>query len=209
MSKLKFAVLSAAALTILGAGAHAQAPSAPASTNAAAVQAGTYALEPSHTRVVFSVSHMGFSTWYGDFTGASGVAHLDPRRPTASQVQVSIPTASVTTTNAKLDGELKSADWFDAGKYPTISFKSRGITVTGPNRGIIEGDLSFHGVTRPVRLEARFNGAGVNPLSKAYTVGFDATAHFKRSQFGVTKYVPLIGDDVNLLISAAFERKAG
>jgi polyisoprenoid-binding protein YceI len=209
MSRFKtFALSIAGAAALAAAAAQAQAPVSPASTNPATVQPGSYALDPSHTRVLFSVSHMGFSTWYGDFTGVKGSARLDPHRPAASEVQVTIPTASISTTNATLDGELKSADWFDAARFPTISFRSRKITVTGPNRGFIDGDVTLHGVTRPVRLEARFNGAGVNPLSKAYTVGFDATGHIKRSQFGVTKYVPLIGDDVNLTISAAFERKA-
>lgn len=199
-------IVGAAAL--IASTAQAQAPGSPADPNPNAVQAGTYAVEPSHTRILFSVSHMGFTTWYGNFTGASSVARLDPRQPATSNVQVSIPTASISTTNITLDGELKGADWFDAAKFPSISFRSRRVTVTGPNRGVVEGDLTLHGVTRPVRLEARFNGAGVNPLDKVYTVGFEASGHIKRSDFGIVKYIPLIGDDLNLIISASFKRKA-
>jgi polyisoprenoid-binding protein YceI len=181
---------------------------AQASTDPTAVQAGTYAVEPSHTRVVFAVSHLGFSTWYGDFTGAKGSLKLDPKNPAAAQLDVTIPVASVTTTNATLDGELKSPAWFDAAKYPTITFHSTKVTPTGADTAKVAGDLTFHGVTLPVVLDAKFNGAGANPLSKAYTVGFNVSGKIKRSDFGVKTYLPMIGDDVDLMISAPFERKA-
>ncbi len=157
---------------------------------------------------MFSLSHLGFSTWYGDFTHASGMARIDPAHPGASSVAVSVPVASISTTNAALDQELKGADWFDAAKYPTMTFKSRQMTVTGPNQGEIVGDLTLHGVTKPVTLQVRLHGAGANPMSHAYTAGFDATGTIKRSDFGVAKYVPMVGDEVALIISAAFERKA-
>ncbi|MFC3069272.1 YceI family protein [Phenylobacterium soli] len=175
----------------------------------AAVQAGTYKVEPNHTRVLFAVNHMGFSTWYGNFTHASGGLTLDPAKPEASSLSVTVPTASVETTNTVLDGELKSADWLDAAKYPTVSFKSSKVTLTGPGQADVAGELTLHGVTKPVVLHAKFNGAGVNPLDKAYTVGFEVSGKIKRSDFGVTKYVPLIGDDVDMIISAAFEKQAG
>lgn len=175
-------------------------------TSPAAVQAGAYKVEPNHTRVLFAVSHLGFTTWYGDFTNASGSLQLDPADPARSRIEVSVPTASVATTNATLDGELKSPDWFDAQRFPTTSFVSRKVTVTGPGQAEVAGDLTLHGVTRPVILHARFNAAGINPLDKAYTVGFEVSGHIKRSDFGVSKYVPLVGDDVELIISAAFEK---
>jgi polyisoprenoid-binding protein YceI len=197
------AVLTIALSLAAAAGAQAAAPAA-----AGSVQAGAYKVEPSHTRMLFAVSHFGFTTWYGDFTGASGTLQLDPADPGRSQLQVSVPTASIATTNATLDGELKSADWFDAAKYPTITFKSRQVTPTGPTSADVAGDLTLHGVTRPVTLHARFNAAGVNPLDKAYTVGFEVSGKIKRSEFGVTKYAPMIGDDVDLIISAGFEKQA-
>ncbi|MDB5447497.1 MAG: Polyisoprenoid-binding protein [Phenylobacterium sp.] len=191
----------ALALSVGGAAALAQASHDPAT-----VKPGVYKVEPGHTRVLFSVSHLGFTTWYGDFTGASGQLSLDPAHPAASRLEVSVPTASVVTTNAKLDGELKSADWFDAARFPTMTFKSRTVTPTGPGRADVAGDLTLHGVTRPVTLHARFNGAGVNPLDKAYTVGFEVSGEIRRSDFGVSKYVPMVGDQVQLIISAGFEK---
>lgn len=202
MTRLKSVSLTAlSALAFYGVG-HAQAPANP---DPSAVHGGAYTVEPQHTQVIFKVSHLGFSTYYGDFTNASGTLRLDPRDAAVDSLDVTIPVDSVATTSGKLTEELKSADWFDAAKYPTMHFHSRHVTVTGPGRARVEGELTLHGVTLPVTLEARFNGAGVNPLDKAYTVGFEVSGHIKRSAFGVNKYVPLVGDDVELIISAAFE----
>ncbi len=176
-------------------------------TNVSQTQAGAYKVEPYHTRVLFSVSHMGFSTWYGEFTNVSGSLNFDPKAVGKSSLQIHIPTATISTSNVKLDGELKSPVWFDATKYPDIAFTATKITKTGKNTAKIVGDLTFHGVTKPVTLLAKFHGGGTNIMDKAYTVGFDATGSLKRSDFGVKTYVPLIGDDVGLIISAAFEQK--
>lgn len=178
-------------------------------TSAAKVPAGTYAVEPTHTRIVFAVSHMGFTTWYGDFTGASGTLTFDSQSPAKSALSISFPTDSVSTTNPKLDGELKGPEWFDAAQYPTITFKSTKITVLSHAKGVIIGDLTFHGVTHSVTLVAHFNGGGVNPLDKKYTIGFDATGSLSRADWGVKTYEPLIGDKVDLLLSGAFELQSG
>jgi polyisoprenoid-binding protein YceI len=175
-------------------------------TDPAAVTPGAYVVEPNHTRVQFAVSHIGFTQFFGDFTGAKGTLVLDPKNVATSKVDITLPVSSVSTTNATLDGELKSADWFDAATYPTIRFVSTKIVRTAPNKATITGELTMHGVTKPVELQASFNGSGVNPLDKAYTVGFDATAKLKRSDFGVKTYLPMIGDDTSIRISAAFEK---
>ena len=101
----------------------------------------------------------------------------------------------------------RKADWLDAAKFPTATFKSDKITAT-KGTAHVAGTLTLHGVTKPVVFTVTFNGAGVNPLDKAYTVGFEVRGRIKRSAFGVTKYVPLVGDDVDLIISAAFEQKS-
>lgn len=198
----RFAISAALLLTV----ATSAFAAGPANTDAAAVTAGAYTVEPSHTRVQFSVSHMGFTNWYGDFTGVSGSLTLNPKDVATSKVDITIPVGSVSTTNTKLDGELKSADWFDAERFPTIRFVSTKIVRTGPNKAMITGNLTFHGVTKPLVLAATFNGAGVNPLDKNYTVGFDATTTIQRSDFGVMTYLPVVGDTTTLRISAAFEQ---
>ena len=203
--RLPAAALLAAALA---APAVAQAPMrSPANPDPSAVQGGTFAVEPGHTRVMFAVSHMGFSTWYGDFTQTSGSLTLDPKTPAADSLDVTVQTASVSTTNAKLDDELRDPTWFDAAKYPTIRFHSTRVSPTGPGRADVTGDFTLHGVTRPLVLHAVFNGAGANAMSKAYTVGFEGTGVIRRSDFGVTKYVPLVGDEVRITVSGAFEKK--
>ena len=179
----------------------------PANPDPALVPAGHYSVEPHHTRVQFTVSHMGFTDWYGDFSGVSGRLELDPAHPDAAQVEIAIPVASVSTTNAKLDEELKSADWLDAGRYPAIRFTSRRVVRTGSIQARIEGDLTLHGVTRPVTLSASFNGAGTDPIEKHYVAGFNATTSIRRSDFGVANYVPLVGDELAIRISAAFVKK--
>jgi len=180
---------------------------AQASPDAAAVKAGSYAIDPNHTLVQFSVNHFGFNDYFGTLPGATGTMTLDPQRIAATKVDVSLPVERISTTNATLDGELKSPDWFDATKYPTIRFVSQSVTQTGPRTAKISGTVTMHGVSKPMVLDATFGGAGVNPLSKAYTAGFKATGTLKRSVFGVTKYVPLVGDAVTLSITAAFEQK--
>jgi polyisoprenoid-binding protein YceI len=198
-------LIASAALLLLAATTAANAAD-PVGANPAAVTPGAYGVEPNHTRVQFSVLHMGFTHWYGDLTGASGSLTLDPKNVAASKVEITLPTASVSTTNAKLDGELKSDVWFDAAKFPTIHFVSTKVVRTAANKATITGNLTFHGVTKPVVLVATFNGAGVNPQDMHYTVGFDASTTFKRSDFGVKTDLPMIGDETTLRISAAFEK---
>lgn len=181
----------------------AQATAAPS-----AVPAGTYQVESHHTLAEFTVSHFGFNDFFGVIPGATGTMTLNPADLAATQLDVSLPVSAISTTNATLDGELKSADWFDAAKYPTIRFVARKVTPTGERSARIDGDLTMHGVTKPVSLDATFGGAGANPMSKAFTVGFGATGTLKRSDFGVSKYVPFVSDEVRLKITVAFEKKA-
>lgn len=196
----------AAALLALPVAAFAQ--GAPAiSLDPSTVQPGAYKLESSHARIVWQVSHLGLSEWFGDFAGPTGAATFDPKNPAADAVDIVVPVASVTTTNATLDGELKSAAWFDAAKFPTIAFKSTHVARTGPTTADVTGDLTFHGVTKPVTLKVKFRADGVNGMTKRFTVGFDAVTEIKRSDFGVAAYVPLVGDDVQITISAPFEKQ--
>jgi polyisoprenoid-binding protein YceI len=171
------------------------------------VAAGTYKVEPYHTQVNFAVSHMGITPFSGTFSQASGSLTIDPANPETAKVSIVVPIASVMTTSAKLNEELVSPDWFDAAKFPTATFVSTAVHVRGQGAAI-EGSLTLHGVTRPVTIYTRLFGSAVNPMSKAPSVGFVARTFVKRSDFGVSKYVPLVSDEVELIINAAFE-KAG
>lgn len=172
----------------------------------ATVQEGAYSVDPAHTRVLFSVSHLGFTNYYGEFPNVSGSLDLKPKAVADSTLEIHIPTASVSTGNAKLNGELTSDQWLNSAKFPEIVFKADKITETGGDTADVTGNLTLHGVTKPVTLAVKFHGAGVNVIDKKYTVGFDVTGKIQRSDFGVKTYIPLIGDDLDLIISAAFER---
>ncbi len=178
------------------------------SRDPASVQAGVYSVEPMpHPRVVLGVAY-GLLDLVWRFHRRQRLADPRPqkRRPKA-RWKFTVPVASVSTTNAKLDGELKGDQWLDAAKYPEMVFKSDKVVPTGKDKADVEGQLTLHGVTRPLTLHATFNGAGVNVMDKHYTVGFEAKGQIKRSDFGVKTYVPLIGDDVDLILSAAFEKQ--
>ena len=171
------------------------------------VEPGTYKIEPDHTRLLFKVSHFGFTPYYGEFNDVSGTLDLKPQDVAGSTLAITATTASVTTKSAKLGEFLKGDKWLDAPKFTQITFKATKIAETGATDAEITGNLTLHGVTKPMTLNAKFIGAGINPASKAYTVGFEATGQIKRSDFGVSTFVPAIGDEVDLIISAAFEKQ--
>ncbi len=179
----------------------------PPTRDPAQIQAGTYAVDPGHTQVGWRVSHMGFSNYAGGFSDVSGTLELQPKNPAAAKLSVKIPVASVTTTSAKLTDELKGDQWLDAAKFPDMTFVSTKVVPAGKDHAKVTGDLTLHGVTKPVTLDVTLVGAGVNPLSKKVTVGFEATGTLKRSEFGVKTYVPLIGDELHLTIAGAFEKQ--
>ncbi len=204
---MKTKIAAGAVALLIGLGATSGVIAQGASPNPATVQAGTYKVEPYHTQIGFTLLHLGFSHFSGAFSGASGTLAIDPAHPASAKLDVSVPVQSVSTQVSKLDEELKGDQWFDSAQFPTATFTSTRVTPTGKGSATIAGNLTLHGVTRPVTLIAHFVGGGVNPLDKAYTIGFDATGTIKRSDFGVKTYVPLVGDDVTLTIAGAFEKQ--
>jgi len=171
------------------------------------VQAGTYKVESNHTLAQFSVNHFGFNDFFGVIPAATGTLVLNPAKGLAgTSLDVSLPVDRIATTTAVLDGELKSAEWLDAAQFPAIRFVSQKVEQTGPRTARISGTVTLHGVSKPLVLNATLGGTGVNPMTKAYTVGFSAKGVIKRSDFGVTKYVPYVGDEVAINITAAFEK---
>ncbi|KQN39303.1 polyisoprenoid-binding protein [Sphingomonas sp. Leaf407] len=204
---MKHVITAALSMVALAAASATIAQTAPAAAPAT-VKAGTYTVETYHTLVRFGVNHFGINEFFGTFPGATGTLTIDPKNLATTKLDVTVPVATVSTTNATLDKELVSADWLDAAKFPTMRFVSTGVTRTGPATANVAGKLTLHGVTRPVVLKATFNAAATNPMSKAYTLGFKATGVIKRTEFGVSKYAPLVSDETTLTISAAFELKS-
>jgi len=196
-------------LSLAGAAAIAFAHTASAQTvtSPAQVQSGSYAVEPGHTQVGFEVLHFGFTNYDGVFSNVSGSLTLDSASPAKSSLSVTIPVSSVQTTSAKLNDELKGDQWFDSAKFPNATFVSTKVKLVGKTDAVVTGDLTIHGVTKSETLKVHFIGAGVNPLDKKYTTGFEATGTIKRSDFGVKMYVPYVSDDVKLKIAGAFEKQ--
>ncbi|WDS37004.1 YceI family protein [Pseudoxanthomonas sp.] len=162
----------------------------------------TYQLDPTHTDVLFTWNHNGFSFPTGRAAIGTGTLVFDDANPKASHVEVTLPLAQVETHVPKLNDVLKSEKLFDVAKYPEASFRSTAVKATGKGKYEITGDLSLHGVTRPVVLDATLNKIGEHPSRKVPTVGFNATATIKRSEFGIESFLPNIADEVKLHITS-------
>lgn len=169
--------------------------------NAGAVER-TYTLDPGHTQVDFRWSHMGFSTPAAAIHVTDGVLKFDPDAPTRASVSLTMPINTIDTRVPDLDKHLMSADFFDAAKYPTASFKSTKVEREGNgNKYKIHGNLTIKGVTKPVVLDATLNHAGEHPMMKVPAVGFDATTQIKRSDFGIAAFVPAVSDNIDIRIT--------
>jgi polyisoprenoid-binding protein YceI len=161
----------------------------------------TYKLDPGHTMVLFSWNHFGYSNPTADFGLGEGTVVFDEQNPAKSSVDVTLPLASLDTHVPALDKHLKEADFFDADKYPTVTFKSTKVQPLGGHKFNVTGDLTVHGVTKTVVLAATLNKVGPHPMTKAQSIGFDATASIKRSDFGVGAYVPKVSDEISIRIT--------
>ena len=199
-------IAAAASLSLLAGGAvvaQAALTQAPAE-----VQAGTYKLDPDHGKVTWSVDHLGFSTYVGQFVNAQADLVLDPANPSASRLTATIPLTEVDTNSDGLDAHLQTADFFDTANHPVATFVSRTVTVDAgdPSEATVVGDLTLRGVTRPVTMAVEFNQAGPS-MGGAYRAGFDGQATIKRSEFGVDYALPVLGDEVTLHIEGEFIRQ--
>jgi polyisoprenoid-binding protein YceI len=173
---------------------------------ATAGAAETYQLEKTHVDLLFAISHAGFTEKHGSFRDLDATLKYDEAKPEDSQVTVTVKTDSVDTGYPARDADLKSAKFFDAAKYPEMRFVSTKVTREPDQTLRVEGELTLHGVTKPLVLRAKLNKAAPNPFDKRPTLGFSASGSLKRSDFGMTTYVPMIGDVVTITIDAEFNR---
>lgn len=162
----------------------------------------TFALDPNHTQVRINWNHFGFSNPGASFDVSKGTLIWNADDPTQSSVTVTIPVASADTQVPALDARFKS-QFFEADKYPTITFKSTSVNRIGVSDHYrVQGKLTVHGITKPVTLDATLNKVGEHPMLHAPAIGFDATATVKRSEFGLDAYVPVVSDLVTIHITA-------
>jgi polyisoprenoid-binding protein YceI len=174
--------------------------------------AGLYSLDPAHTTVLFKLSHLGFSGYTASFSKVAGDLQLDPARPEASSLSVAIDTRSLTlpAPPAGFHDTLTGPQWLDAARCPQITFKSTKVTRTGPATADIAGDLTVHCVTKPVTIQARFNGGYPPNAYDGARVGFSGKTSFRRSDFGLASGIPApgtnmgVGDRVDVTIETEF-----
>lgn len=170
-----------------------------------AFAADSYTIDPRHTFPSFEISHLGFSIQRGRFDRSAGKITLDPAAKTGS-IDVTIDASSISTGLPDLEEHLRGEDFFDTAKYPTITFTSTKLRFDGDKLVGADGDFTLHGVTRPVSLQLDQFKCGIHPMTRKTTCGANATTQIKRSEFGMSKYVPAVGDDVKIAIQVEATR---
>ena len=160
----------------------------------------TYSVDLRHTHPSYEISHFGWSIQRGRFDNVTGTIVLD-RAAKSGSVDVRIEVSSVSTGVSKLDEHLKSEDFFNAAKYPTITFKAPKIVFNGDTPSAVPGEMTILGVTKPVALDVTHFSCGQHPMLKKEVCGAEASATIKRSEFGMITYLPGLGDEVKLLIN--------
>ncbi|MCD8497597.1 MAG: YceI family protein [Alphaproteobacteria bacterium] len=170
------------------------------SAHGAAAQVETYHFDKLHTQIIFFVDHLGFAKSEGEFLDFDGSITFDRTQPESSSADVTIQTASIEMDDQKWNDHLKNADFFNVEKFPTMSFKSTSIEITGDNLAAITGDLTLLGVTKPVVLDVTFNKCDKHPFGNEYHCGFSAASVLNRSEWGMGYGLPMVGDEVEIRI---------
>lgn len=161
----------------------------------------TYKIDPTHTTVLAQWNHFGFSNPSASFGNVEGTLVYDAADVARSSVEVTLPLSGLEGFSAKFNEHLRSADFFDAAKFPKATFKSTKVEAAGEGKLKVTGDLTVKDITRPVVLDVTLNKAADHPMTKAPTIGFDATTTLSRSEFGVGNYAPAVSDEVSLRIT--------
>lgn len=175
----------------------------------AAAEPEAYTLDPSHSQVLFSYNHLGYSTTWGMFSGFEGKISFDADAPEASSVEVSMPVTSMLTGWEDRFKHFMSPEFFGATDDEMITFVSTGIEVTGENTALITGDLTLNGVTKEVVLDTKLNQAGMHPMANTPWAGFDATTQLVRSDYNLGMFAPYVSDEVELKISVEAQKATG
>ncbi len=183
---------------------------------AAAAHADVYDIDPDHTEVRFSWDHLGLSRQSGRFTDVKGVVNFNPNSPATSTVEVTIPLKGIQTGVRKLDEHLlNSREFFNPEAHPDITFKSVSVTPTGQRTAEVTGELAMNGVSRPVVLDVIWNFSGEHPLSQVnptyagvYASGFSAKTQIRRSDWGLTRTIPFVSDEIRITIETEMYRRA-
>ena len=185
----------------------------PTTTATAAAGVTNWNIDPAHSAAEFKVKHMMISNVKGKFSGLTGKLTLDESDISKSSVEASIPVATLNTGDEQRDGHLKSGDFFDAEKYPAMTFKSTSVVTSGPGEGKVTGDLTVHGVTKQVTFEVDGPSApGKDPWGNT-RIGLSATTKINRKDFGLVWNAALetggvlVGEDVTITLDVQFVKQ--
>ncbi|MBI3271103.1 MAG: YceI family protein [Planctomycetes bacterium] len=164
----------------------------------AAVQ--NFKIDPVHSTAIFRVKHLGASWFYGRFNEVGGAFKVDEKNPAGSSIEVEIKVESVDTHDAKRDAHLKAPDFFNAKQFPSMTFKSKEVKAVDKDVFEVAGDLTLHGVTKPLTVKVERAGAGKDPWG-GYRMGFETTFTLKRSDYGMNYMPEALGEDIRVILS--------
>lgn len=172
------------------------------------LESGEYKLDASHTTVLFKVSHMGLSTYVGRFNQFDASLDFDPLNIAQTRLDAYVETASVDVNNSDLEETLRGGTWFDVESFPRATLKTLSVEPSDNDDAqfLFNVELTLLGVTKPIKLNATFNGGADNMLTGYYTLGFTAKGTIKRSDFGMDSYIPMVGDEIEIEIFSEFQK---
>ncbi|CAN6961659.1 MULTISPECIES: YceI family protein [Psychrobacter] len=176
-------------------------------TMASAALPSQWQLDDSHTRVGFSVNHLGFSTTMGRFNDVQGTVNYDIKTPNKTNMNFTIATDSIDTNWDARDKHLKTDEFFNVAKYPTMTFKSTKVSFINPQQAKITGDFTMLGQTKPLTLDVTLNKIANSPLTKEPVIGFRATGNIDRAAYGMTAYAAGITTNVPIQIDGELVQK--
>ncbi|MCK5424187.1 MAG: polyisoprenoid-binding protein [Emcibacter sp.] len=159
-----------------------------------------YHFDKTHTNILWFFNHIGFSNSMGQFMDYDGQIILDHDNPDQSSVTITIKTTSIMTGHAEFDELLRGVDYFHVDKFPTATFTSTKVTLTDEKKATVDGDFTLLGITRPLTLKVRLNKRGMDIIKNKMRTGFSVRTTIKRSRWGLTHYLPFVGDDVIIRI---------
>lgn len=168
----------------------------------------TYEIDPSHTDVIAQWNHLGFSNPTLHFSQVEGRIVYDAENVAASSVEVTLPMSGLNSHVARFDEHLRKADFFDVAKFPVATFRSTAVEALDGQRLKVAGELTLKGITRPVVLDVVLNKAAPHPRDNRPTIGFDATTHLLRSEFGMGRDAPAVSDEVKIRITTEAQAAA-
>lgn len=171
------------------------------------IKAGEYKLDKDHAALLFKINHMGFSSYVGRFNAFDVSLDFDPNNIENSRVEAVIDMRSIDVNNPAFVATLSGSAWLDTQNFPQAVFRSLSIKNMHNQQLLVQGELTFLGATKAVTMQVTLNGAANNPLTRKYTLGFAANLRFKRSDFGLKKFIPVVADEVNIEIHSEFQRQ--